>query len=127
CFDVLHAGHVQYLHEARQQADCLVVGLNSDASVRLLKGPARPLNAGEARGLVLAALQDVDYVTIFAEPTPLALIQAIRPDVLVKGADYRKGEAVGAGVVGGHGGRVHLAELRRGFSTTGLIDRMRAA
>lgn len=127
CFDVLHAGHVQYLHEARRQADCLVVGLNSDGSVRQLKGPTRPLNVAEARATVLAGLQDVDYVTIFADSTPLALIQAIRPDVLVKGADYRKSDVVGAEFVEGYGGRVHLAEVRPGFSTTGLIDRMRAA
>jgi D-beta-D-heptose 7-phosphate kinase/D-beta-D-heptose 1-phosphate adenosyltransferase len=127
CFDVLHAGHVQYLAEARRQADCLVVGLNSDASVRQLKGPERPLNPVDARAAVLAGLQDVDYVTVFAEPTPLALIQAVRPDVLVKGADYRKAEVVGAEFVEGYGGRVHLAELRAGFSTTTLIERMKAA
>lgn len=127
CFDVLHAGHVQYLHEARAQADCLVVGVNSDSSVRQLKGPTRPLNPIEARALVLAGLQAVDFVTVFADPTPLSLIQAVRPDVLVKGADYRKSEVVGAEFVEAHGGRVHLADLRDGFSTTGLIERMRAA
>jgi D-beta-D-heptose 7-phosphate kinase/D-beta-D-heptose 1-phosphate adenosyltransferase len=127
CFDVLHAGHVQYLHEARAQADCLVVGLNSDASVRQLKGPTRPLNPVEARALVLAGLQDVDCVTIFAEATPLALIRAVRPDVLVKGADYRKDDVVGAEFVEAHGGRVHLAELKHGFSTTTLVERMKAA
>ena len=127
CFDVLHAGHVQYLAEARRQADCLVVGLNSDSSIRQLKGPNRPLNAVEARALVLAGLQDVDFVTIFADATPLALIKAVRPDVLVKGADYRKSEVVGAEFVEGCGGRVHLADLRDGFSTTNLIERMKAA
>jgi D-beta-D-heptose 7-phosphate kinase/D-beta-D-heptose 1-phosphate adenosyltransferase len=127
CFDVLHAGHVQYLAEARRQADCLVVGLNSDATVRQLKGPTRPLNPVEARALVLAGLQDVDYVTIFAEATPLALIKAVRPAVLVKGADYRKAEVVGAEFVESYGGRVHLAQVRDGFSTTGLIERMKAA
>jgi D-beta-D-heptose 7-phosphate kinase/D-beta-D-heptose 1-phosphate adenosyltransferase len=127
CFDVLHAGHVQYLAEARRQADCLVVALNSDESVRHLKGPTRPLNPVEARALVLAGLQDVDFVTIFAEPTPLALIRAVRPDVLVKGADYRKSEVVGADFVEGYGGRVHLAAVRDGFSTTNLIERMKAA
>ncbi|MFO0797192.1 MAG: D-glycero-beta-D-manno-heptose 1-phosphate adenylyltransferase [Gemmataceae bacterium] len=127
CFDVLHAGHVQYLHEARAQADCLVVGLNSDASVRQLKGPTRPVNAADARALVLAGLQDVDYVCVFTEATPLALIRAVRPDVLVKGADYRKDEVVGADVVEAAGGRVHLAGLRPGVSTTTIIDRMRAA
>ena len=127
CFDVLHAGHVQYLTEARSHADCLVVGLNSDASVRRLKGPTRPLNSVEARGLVLAGLQDVDFVTIFADATPLGLIEAIRPDVLVKGSDYRKLEVVGAEFVESYGGRVHLAELRDGFSTTSLIERMKVA
>jgi D-beta-D-heptose 7-phosphate kinase / D-beta-D-heptose 1-phosphate adenosyltransferase len=127
CFDVVHAGHVQYLHEARAQADCLVVGLNSDQSVRQLKGPSRPLNAVDARAIVLAGMQDVDFVTIFADATPLALIRAIRPDVLVKGGDYRKDEVVGAQLVESRGGRVHLAGLRDGFSTTGIIERMKAA
>ncbi len=127
CFDVLHAGHVQYLAEARRQADCLIVAINSDESVRQLKGPTRPLNAVEARALVLAGLQDVDYVTIFADATPAAVIEAVRPDVLVKGADYPKEKVVGAQFVESYGGRVHLAELRDGFSTTGLIERMKAA
>ena len=127
CFDVLHAGHVQYLHEARSQADCLVLGLNGDSSVRQLKGPSRPLNPVEARAMVLAGLQDVDFVTIFAEATPLSLIRAIRPDVLVKGADYRKDDVVGAQFVESHGGRVHLAGLREGFSTTIIIERLKAA
>ncbi|QJW92980.1 D-glycero-beta-D-manno-heptose 1-phosphate adenylyltransferase [Frigoriglobus tundricola] len=127
CFDVLHAGHVQYLADARRQADCLVVAINSDASVRQLKGPSRPLNPVEARALVLAGLQDVDFVTIFADPTPAAVIEAVRPDVLVKGADYKKSDVVGASFVESYGGRVHLADLRAGFSTTSLIERMRAA
>lgn len=127
CFDVLHAGHVQYLAEARGQADCLVVAINSDASVSKLKGPTRPLNPVEARALVLAGLQDVDYVTIFAEQTPAAVIEAVRPDVLVKGADYAKADVVGAAFVESYGGRVHLAGLRDGFSTTSLIERMKAA
>jgi D-beta-D-heptose 7-phosphate kinase/D-beta-D-heptose 1-phosphate adenosyltransferase len=127
CFDVLHAGHVQYLAEARGQADCLVVALNSDESVRQLKGPTRPLNKVDARALVLAGLQDVDFVTIFADATPAAVIEAVRPDVLVKGADYTKADVVGARFVEGYGGRVHLAELRAGFSTTNLIERMKAA
>ncbi len=127
CFDVLHAGHVQYLAEARSQADCLVVGLNSDASVRRLKGPTRPLNSVEARALVLAGLQDVDFVTIFPDATPLGLIEAVRPDVLVKGSDYRKSEVVGAELVESYGGRVFLSELRDGFSTSGLIERIKVA
>jgi D-beta-D-heptose 7-phosphate kinase/D-beta-D-heptose 1-phosphate adenosyltransferase len=127
CFDVLHAGHVQYLAEARAQADCLVVAVNSDESVRQLKGPTRPLNAIDARALVLAGLQDVDFVTIFADATPAAVIEAVRPDVLVKGSDYRKSDVVGADLVESYGGRVHLAGLRDGFSTTNLIARMKAA
>jgi D-beta-D-heptose 7-phosphate kinase/D-beta-D-heptose 1-phosphate adenosyltransferase len=127
CFDVLHAGHVQYLNEARVQADLLVVGLNSDASVRSLKGPERPVNAEPARAAVLAGLQAVDFVTVFAEPTPIELIRAIRPDVLVKGADYRKDEVVGAAFVESYGGRVHLAAMRPGFSTTSVLQRVKAA
>lgn len=127
CFDVLHAGHVQYLQEARAQADVLVVGLNSDAGVRALKGPARPVQPLAARSTVLAALQAVDFVTVFDESTPLALIRAVRPDVLVKGADYRKQDVVGAEFVESYGGRVHLATLHHGFSTTKLIEKVRAA
>jgi D-beta-D-heptose 7-phosphate kinase/D-beta-D-heptose 1-phosphate adenosyltransferase len=127
CFDVLHAGHVEYLQEARAQADLLVVGLNSDASVRALKGAGRPVHSVEARASVLAGLQAVDYVTIFAETTPLELIQALRPDVLVKGADYRKDEVVGVTFVEAYGGHVYLAPLREGFSTTGILQRLSAA
>lgn len=127
CFDVLHAGHVQYLQEARAQAELLVVGLNSDASVRALKGAGRPIHPAEDRALVLAGLQAVDYVTFFAETTPLALIQALRPEVLVKGADYRKDDVVGAAFVEAYGGRVHLAPLREGLSTTRILQRLGAA
>jgi D-beta-D-heptose 7-phosphate kinase/D-beta-D-heptose 1-phosphate adenosyltransferase len=127
CFDVLHAGHVQYLQEARAQADLLVVGLNSDASVRALKGDGRPVNPLEARALVLAGLHAVDYVTVFDEATPLELIQQLRPDVLVKGADYRKDEVVGSQFVESYGGRVYLARLREGYSTTHILRRLDAA
>jgi D-beta-D-heptose 7-phosphate kinase/D-beta-D-heptose 1-phosphate adenosyltransferase len=127
CFDILHAGHVQYLQEARAQADLLVVGLNSDSSVRLLKGAHRPINQVTARAQVLAGLQAVDFITIFEEATPLALIQALRPDALVKGANYQKHEVVGADFVEAYGGRVHLAPLREGFSTTGILQRLSAA
>jgi len=127
CFDILHAGHVQYLNEARAQADCLVVGLNSDASVCNLKGPGRPVNSEEARAAVLAGLGSVDYLVLFGDPTPMELIKAIKPDVLVKGADYRKDQVVGADLVESYGGRVHLAGLRDGYSTTKLIQQMRVA
>jgi D-beta-D-heptose 7-phosphate kinase/D-beta-D-heptose 1-phosphate adenosyltransferase len=126
CFDILHAGHVQYLQDARSQADLLVVGLNSDSSVRTLKGNTRPVNSGEARCTVLAGLQAVDYVTVFDESTPLELIRALRPDVLVKGADYRVEQVVGADFVMSYGGRVHLAPLREGFSTTRILQRVEA-
>jgi D-beta-D-heptose 7-phosphate kinase/D-beta-D-heptose 1-phosphate adenosyltransferase len=127
CFDLLHAGHVQYLQAARAQADVLVVGLNSDSSVRQLKGPDRPLNPLDARAQVLCALQAVDFVTVFDEPTPLELVRAVRPDVLVKGADYRKDEVVGAEFVESYGGRVYLAQLRQDCSTTRLLEKLRAA
>jgi D-beta-D-heptose 7-phosphate kinase/D-beta-D-heptose 1-phosphate adenosyltransferase len=127
CFDVLHAGHVQYLQEARAQADMLVVGLNSDASVRALKGEGRPVNSLEARVQVLAGLQAVDYLTVFEEDNPLELIQAVRPDVLIKGADYQKEEVVGAAFVESYGGRVHLASLHPGHSTTGILQKLAAA
>jgi D-beta-D-heptose 7-phosphate kinase/D-beta-D-heptose 1-phosphate adenosyltransferase len=127
CFDVLHAGHVQYLREARAQADVLVVGLNGDASVRSLKGPTRPVNSCEARACVLSALEAVDYLVIFEEATPLEVIRAVRPDVLVKGADYRREQVIGADFVESYGGRVHLAPLREGYSTTRLLQRLGAA
>jgi D-beta-D-heptose 7-phosphate kinase/D-beta-D-heptose 1-phosphate adenosyltransferase len=125
CFDILHLGHVQYLAEARAQADCLVVGLNTDASVRALKGPSRPINHEEARAAVLASQTAVDYIVLFGDPTPIELIRAIKPDVLVKGADYRKDQVVGAEAVEAYGGRVHLAGLREGYSTTKLIQQMK--
>lgn len=127
CFDVLHAGHVQYLQEARAQADILVVGLNSDASVRALKGADRPVNTLEARALVLAGLECVDFVTVFDDTTPIGLIEELRPDVLVKGADYAWNEVVGAEFVESYGGRVHLAPLCDGYSTTRLLKKLRAA
>ena len=127
CFDVLHAGHVQYLHEARAQADALVVGLNSDSSVKTLKGPTRPVNAFEARSMVLASLSCVDYVIGFEQQTPWELIQIVRPDVLVKGADYQRDEVVGADFVESYGGCVHLAQLRDGHSTTNILQQLDAA
>jgi D-beta-D-heptose 7-phosphate kinase/D-beta-D-heptose 1-phosphate adenosyltransferase len=127
CFDVLHAGHVQYLREARAQADMLVVGLNSDAGVRALKGTDRPVNDVQARAAVLNGLSAVDFVTVFDELTPLDLIRELRPDVLVKGADYHRDEVVGAEFVESYGGRVHLAPLREGYSTTRILERLGAA
>src|SRR5262249_54917777 len=127
CFDLLHAGHVQYLQEARGQGDVLVVGLNSDGSVHALKGPGRPVNPVEARAQGLAGLQAVDFLSIFDEATPLELIRMLKPDVLVKGADYRKENVVGADFVESYGGRVHLARLLDDYSTTQLLQRQGAA
>jgi D-beta-D-heptose 7-phosphate kinase/D-beta-D-heptose 1-phosphate adenosyltransferase len=127
CFDVLHAGHVEYLQQARAQADLLVVALNSDSSVRGQKGPGRPINHVHARAQVLAGLEAVDYLTIFDEPTPLRLIQALRPDVLVKGADYRRDEVVGTEFVESYGGRLYLAPFKEGYSTTRILQLLGAA
>lgn len=128
CFDILHAGHVQYLRAARAQGDVLVVGLNSDASVRRLgKGPNRPIQDEGSRAAVLSALDCVDYICSFEEDTPLALIEAVRPDVLVKGADYAPAEVVGRELVESYGGRLYLAPLQPGHSTTGILRRLQAA
>jgi D-beta-D-heptose 7-phosphate kinase/D-beta-D-heptose 1-phosphate adenosyltransferase len=125
CFDILHRGHVEYLAAARQLGDVLVVGLNSDASVRRLKGPDRPINPEGDRAAVLDALRAVDFVTIFEEDTPAALIEAVQPDVLVKGADYTEDRIVGADIVRRRGGRVVIVPLLGGRSTSGLIARIR--
>ncbi len=125
CFDLIHPGHVRYLAAARALGDLLVVGVNSDASVRRLgKGKGRPLVAQDDRAEVLAALRAVDYVTIFAEDTPLALIRALRPDVLVKGGDWHPDAIVGADFVRAHGGRVRSLPFAAGYSTTALLERI---
>jgi len=120
CFDLLHAGHIYSLEKARSMGDFLFLGLNSDASVRRLKGPARPINKAGDRALVLAALAAVDAVVVFSEDTPIKLIKALRPDILVKGADYRNGTVVGAE----YAGRVALVPLLKGRSTTGLAAKL---
>lgn len=125
CFDVLHRGHVEYLAGARALGNLLVVGLNDDDSVRRLKGPGRPVNGQDDRAFVLAGLEAVDYVTLFAEDTPRELIAALLPDVLVKGGDYSRETIVGAAEVEAAGGRVVVAPLVPGRSTTTIIERMR--
>jgi len=127
CFDIIHPGHVDLLRRARQLGDVLVVAINSDSSVQRLKGPSRPVFPEDERAEILRALDVVDYVCTFDEDTPLEAILAIRPDVLVKGADYRKDEVVGGSFVESCGGRVHLATLREGFSTTRILQRLGAA
>jgi len=124
-FDLLHPGHVDVLRGARQQGDALIVGINSDASVRRIKGPDRPVHKERDRMYVVAALQMVDAVVLFDEDTPLELILATHPDVLVKGGDYDMSTIVGANEVQGWGGKVVVIPLTRGHSTTGTIERMR--
>ena len=124
CFDLLHAGHVKYLQAARRLGDILVLGLNSDASVRRLKGEKRPLIAEEERAHILAALDCIDYVCLFDEDTPLQLISAIRPDVLVKGGDYKPEGVVGRDLVESYGGRVELIDFVDGKSTSGIIEKV---
>lgn len=123
CFDILHRGHVQYLQFARAQGDALIVGLNSDSSVRRIKGPGRPINGERDRAAVLSALRSVDGVVIFDEDEPRTLIEAILPHVLVKGHDWAH-YVSGREVVEAHGGRVVLAEFSEGHSTTNTIERI---
>lgn len=127
CFDLLHAGHVHLLRAAREKCDRLIVAVNTDASVRRLKGPGRPMNRLAERLAVLAALRAVDHVMAFDEDTPLRLIDAIRPDVLVKGSDYRLGQVVGAAEVIARGGDVVLVDMVEGLSTTAVLDRARSS
>lgn len=125
-FDILHAGHTTYLDAARALGDVLIVGLNSDASVRRLKGPERPINTQADRATVLAALRCVDHVVVFDNDTPIDLISRIIPDVLVKGGDYTRETIVGADVVEVNGGRVVTIPLVEGRSTTNVINRARS-
>ncbi len=125
CFDILHAGHVQYLAEAASLGDCLVVGLNTDESVRRLKGEGRPVNDESDRALVMSSLRVVDYVTLFDEDTPYNLIDLLKPDVLVKGGDYTVETIVGADIVQANGGKVVTIPLLEGRSTTNTINKMK--
>jgi D-beta-D-heptose 7-phosphate kinase/D-beta-D-heptose 1-phosphate adenosyltransferase len=126
-FDIVHPGHVELLEAARREGGVLIVGLNSDASVRrLAKGPNRPLVPVDARARVLAGLAAVDCVTMFDEDTPLELIKALAPEVLVKGADYTREDIVGADWIESRGGRVVRVPLVQGFSTSALVERLRA-
>lgn len=124
CFDLLHIGHVRYLQTARKQGDSLIVAVNSDSSVRQIKGPGRPVVPENQRAEVVAALACVDWVTIFAEADPLELIRLVMPDVLVKGADWQENEIVGAAEVEQAGGLVLRIPLEQGASTTQLIERI---
>ena len=125
CFDLLHAGHVRIFERARRAGDLLILAVNSDRSVRALKGPGRPIVTQQGRALVLAALECVDYVTIFHEPTPERVIRRLRPNVLVKGGDWDTAQIVGRDLVERNGGRIIRVPLLKGFSTTTLIERIR--
>ena len=124
-FDLLHPGHVRYLQEARAQGDALIVAVNSDRSVRAIKGPTRPINTEQDRAEVLAALACVDAVVIFDEDDPHAVISAIQPDVLVKGADWAEDEIIGRDVVEARGGKVVRIAFAPGYSTTSMIGKIR--
>lgn len=125
CFDIVHHGHVDYLSRARDLGDLLIVGLNSDASVSRLKGPTRPIVDEQSRALLLAAFEFVDYVVLFDEDTPYNLIAAVRPDVLVKGGDYKVDNIVGHDIVAAKGGKTVVLDFVPGFSTTKIVERLR--
>jgi rfaE bifunctional protein nucleotidyltransferase chain/domain len=125
CFDIIHSGHIYYLTEAKKLGDLLVIGLNTDESVRQLKGENRPVNNQYDRSVVLSALKPVDFVCYFDEDTPLELIKLINPDVLVKGADYSIDNIVGADFVIANGGSVQTIQLVQGKSTTNIINKMK--
>lgn len=124
CFDVLHFGHVHYLQQAKKLGDILVIGLNSDDSVRRLKGETRPINGEKERAFVLAALSFVDYVVVFEEDTPKELIEVVKPDVLVKGGDYHIENIVGADFVLQNGGSVTTIPFVEGYSSTQIIEKL---
>ncbi len=127
CFDILHRGHVEYLSHARDLGDKLILGLNTDASVkRLGKSPERPINSQETRATILAALECVDAIILFDEDTPFELIDFVQPDVLVKGSDYKAEDIVGYDIVTAKGGKVITIQLVDGFSTTKLIEKMKS-
>ena len=126
CFDILHSGHVQYLNEARALGDKLIIGLNSDASVRRLKGVQRPVNSEEDRKFVLENLKSVDEVIIFNEDTPLSLIEKVVPDVLVKGGDWQVEDIVGHELVLSNGGVVQSLSFKSGYSTTSVLEKIKS-
>lgn len=124
CFDILHVGHIQYLQEARKIGDLLILGLNSDASVRAIKGEKRPLVPQAERAEVVASLTTVDYVTVFDETTPLRLIEFLQPDCLVKGGDWKEASVVGRDLVRSWGGKVVIVPLTEGASTTSIVEKI---
>ncbi|MCF8225858.1 MAG: D-glycero-beta-D-manno-heptose 1-phosphate adenylyltransferase [Bacteroidales bacterium] len=124
CFDIIHPGHIHLLSNARKMGDVLIVGLNSDRSVRELKGQGRPVMKTSDRSLILASFSFVDFVVVFDEQTPLEIIKLTRPDVLVKGGDYKHNEIVGAGIVKKNGGKIATVPFLKGYSSSGYIDKI---
>jgi D-beta-D-heptose 7-phosphate kinase/D-beta-D-heptose 1-phosphate adenosyltransferase len=124
CFDILHIGHIRCLEEAKEEGDILIVAINSDRSIRSLKGPSRPFTPEAERAEVLSALACVDYVVIFDEPDPLELISSLKPNILVKGGDWTPETTIGREVVEGMGGKVVIIPQVRGFSTSAIVDRI---
>ena len=125
CFDIIHRGHVSYLNQAKKAGDILIVGLNKDISIRRIKGPLRPINNENDRAFVLAALEMIDYIVMFADDTPLKLIESLRPDILVKGSDWALNDIVGKDILDSYGGKIKRIKLVRGRSTTNVIDRIK--
>jgi D-beta-D-heptose 7-phosphate kinase/D-beta-D-heptose 1-phosphate adenosyltransferase len=123
CFDILHVGHVDYLSKAKRLGDVLVVGLNTDSSVKKIKGKDRPINKESDRAMVLSALSFVDYITLFGETTPEKLIMKLRPDILVKGGDWKIEDIVGGAFVRSYGGKIKRIPFVKGYSTTSIIER----
>ncbi|MBI1910517.1 MAG: D-glycero-beta-D-manno-heptose 1-phosphate adenylyltransferase [Deltaproteobacteria bacterium] len=124
CFDIIHAGHVRYLRKAKSHGDILVVGLNSDSSIRAIKGEKRPIVPQNERAEVMEALEFVDYIVIFSDPTPVKLIEAIKPDILAKGADWAAKDIVGGDIVKANGGKIRRITLVKGKSTTNIIRKI---
>ncbi|MCX8082796.1 MAG: D-glycero-beta-D-manno-heptose 1-phosphate adenylyltransferase [bacterium] len=127
CFDILHKGHIRLLKKAKSLGDVLIVGLNTDSSVRRLKGKKRPFLKEKDRAEILSSLEMVDYVVLFHQDTPYELIRIIKPDVLVKGGDYEKGRVVGRDIVEGYGGKVYIFPVIKGLSTTKIAEKIRKA
>lgn len=125
CFDILHPGHIHLLKRAKRLGDVLIVGLNSDSSIKRIKGQKRPIFSEKQRALILSSIYFVDYIVIFNEDTPLKLIKAIEPDILVKGADWNKNSIVGKDLVEGLGGKVVRIPILKGFSTTSIIQKLK--
>ena len=125
CFDILHLGHIDYLSKAKDQGDVLIIGLNTDASVKRIKGSNRPINDEQARSMILASLRFVDVVVFFDEDTPYDLISFVKPDILVKGSDYKVEEIVGYDIVKNNGGQIITLDLAAGYSTTGILEKIK--